>query len=382
MPFVTLKRPWLLKILFAGRCREASCLGRTKPANHDVEVPDRWLRCGAGAALPRRRRAGTTPLLFSPSLSHCPSLFPSGDAQPPSSEGRRLFYVAPQVRVLLTKRAASLSSHAGEVAFPGGRVDPTDASETAAALREAHECAVATTAAPLLLQRLASHYTAAAPPHRRAARPLNSLPLREIGLSPSDVETVALFPYAVGQKSLPVRPVVGLIPPDFRPTPSPHEVAAVFNEPLERFLSKDGHTAREIHFKRPAVGLGPGSVRLHSFSCGEHTVFGLTAHFLIQVAKIAYDRDPAFEEQSPGSAARIGTVLLPKPGGTAALDAAEGAGLAAAGAEAASDRRVTTTTTGGLEEWKPAARAAAAFPTYAAGSGGGQLPHGGSMARL
>lgn len=94
---------------------------------------------------------------------------------------------------------------------------------------------------------------------------------------------------------LPVRPVVGLIPNNFRPVPSPDEVAAVFAEPLERFLSTEGHFSQEISLlPRPAGPQAPlggsaaagsqgaNTVRMHSFLCGEHIVFGLTAHFLIQ----------------------------------------------------------------------------------------------------
>ena len=68
---------------------------------------------------------------------------------PPGHERRSavlmLFAGAPDapapdgVDVLLTERAATLRSHAGEVAFPGGRIDPGDAGAAAAALREAHE---------------------------------------------------------------------------------------------------------------------------------------------------------------------------------------------------------------------------------------------------
>ena len=45
----------------------------------------------------------------------------------------------PEASVILTKRADKLTSHSGQVAFPGGRIDPTDASPEAAALREAEE---------------------------------------------------------------------------------------------------------------------------------------------------------------------------------------------------------------------------------------------------
>lgn len=208
-------------------------------------------------------------------------------------------------------------------------MDATDADETAAALREAHECArarVRLRRRPSPARQPVQHAHQWAyrwsPDARNRCFPPCGCSRREVGLKARDATVVALFPYAVGQKALPVRPVVATIPTDFTPNPSADEVEAVFTQPLERFLSTEGHSSREIHFTRPAVGLGPGSVRMHSFQCGEHVVFGLTAHFCIQVAKVAFSKEPDFEEQSPNTALRLGTVLLPRPGGTAALDAA------------------------------------------------------------
>jgi 8-oxo-dGTP pyrophosphatase MutT (NUDIX family) len=74
--------------------------------------------------------------------------------------------------VLLTRRAAGLSRHAGQVAFPGGRIDPTDASIEAAALREAEE---------------------------------------EIGLDPAQVEVLGRLPSLLTGTGYHVTPVVGWI---------------------------------------------------------------------------------------------------------------------------------------------------------------------------
>lgn len=124
--------------------------------------------------------------------------------------------VTPQgLEVLLTVRTAHLSSHAGQVAFPGGRVDAQDRSPEAAALREAHE---------------------------------------EVGLSPDAVEILGTLPDYITGTSFHVTPVVGLL--NTRPvlTPNPHEVDAIFHVPLH-FLMNPSHHRR--HRFEPS----PGDIR-------------------------------------------------------------------------------------------------------------------------
>jgi 8-oxo-dGTP pyrophosphatase MutT (NUDIX family) len=95
--------------------------------------------------------------------------------------------------VLLTRRADTLRSHTGQVAFPGGRCDPGETPwETA--LREANE---------------------------------------EIGLDPSHVDLVGLStPYRTAGTGFQITPVVGFVSPDIRLTPNPHEVADIFETPF------------------------------------------------------------------------------------------------------------------------------------------------------
>jgi 8-oxo-dGTP pyrophosphatase MutT (NUDIX family) len=95
--------------------------------------------------------------------------------------------------VLLTRRADTLRSHTGQVAFPGGRCDPGETPwETA--LREAHE---------------------------------------EIGLDPSLVELAGLStPYRTAGTGFQIMPVVGFVSPDLMLTPNPDEVAEIFETPF------------------------------------------------------------------------------------------------------------------------------------------------------
>jgi 8-oxo-dGTP pyrophosphatase MutT (NUDIX family) len=99
--------------------------------------------------------------------------------------------------VLLTKRTDHLHDHAGQVSFPGGRVDPGDRDAAAAALREAKE---------------------------------------EVGLDPQRVDLVGRLDTYVTRTGFEVVPWVGLVMPPIALVPDPFEVAEVFEVPLGFFL--------------------------------------------------------------------------------------------------------------------------------------------------
>ena len=144
----------------------------------------------------------------------------------------------PRPGVLLTKRTATLTAHGGQVAFPGGRIEPDDVSIEAAALREAWE---------------------------------------EIGLDAAQVELVGRLPdYATGSGFC-VHPVVGLLPPGLSFRPSPDEVEAVFVLPLATILDPDAPQQREAEFR--------GRVRkFWVWPHPEHYIWGATAAILVHLA--------------------------------------------------------------------------------------------------
>jgi 8-oxo-dGTP pyrophosphatase MutT (NUDIX family) len=107
-----------------------------------------------------------------------------------------------RLTVLLTQRTEALQTHAGQIAFPGGKIENSDASATDAALREAWE---------------------------------------EIGLDRSFVEPLGhLDSYRTGTGFM-VTPVVAVVQPDFSITPDASEVADVFEVPLSFLMDEANH---------------------------------------------------------------------------------------------------------------------------------------------
>jgi 8-oxo-dGTP pyrophosphatase MutT (NUDIX family) len=99
----------------------------------------------------------------------------------------------PDPGVILTQRPDFLRSHAGQVAFPGGKVDEADADEIAAALREADE---------------------------------------ELAISPHHVNVIGITDIYYARSGFRITPVVGIIPPDLDLKPNPEEVEDWFEVPL------------------------------------------------------------------------------------------------------------------------------------------------------
>ena len=107
-----------------------------------------------------------------------------------------------QPTVLLTQRTAHLSTHSGQVAFPGGKVDEEDGSLAATALREAQE---------------------------------------EVGLDPGHVEVLGTLSEYITGSAFIVTPVVALVDPTHRITPNPDEVDQVFEVPLAYLMNPAHH---------------------------------------------------------------------------------------------------------------------------------------------
>ena len=150
------------------------------------------------------RRRFALPPVWQPEVAKEPLFSPS----PPAFASVLLSIVLrEQPMVLLTERTAHLSTHSGQVAFPGGRVDPEDSTPAATALREAWE---------------------------------------EVGLDARFVEVLGVLPQYVTGSSFIISPVVALVQPSCQLQPNPAEVADIFEVPLS-FLLNPAHHQRHIY---------------------------------------------------------------------------------------------------------------------------------------
>jgi 8-oxo-dGTP pyrophosphatase MutT (NUDIX family) len=140
--------------------------------------------------------------------------------------------------LILTQRPETMRRHAGQVAFPGGRIDPEDADDIAAALREAHE---------------------------------------EIALSPSAVTVVGTLDRYRTITGYEITPVLGVIAPDLTLIPHDAEVAAVFEVPLSFLIDPANVTEKQVTVD--------GRVRYYrEIMWGERRIWGATAAMLANLA--------------------------------------------------------------------------------------------------
>ncbi|MCB1438860.1 MAG: CoA pyrophosphatase [Nitratireductor sp.] len=142
--------------------------------------------------------------------------------------------------VLLTRRTEKLSSHSGQVAFPGGKIDLADKDAAAAALREAEE---------------------------------------EVALNPALVEVLGQLPQYLTGSGYQISPVVALVDPGAEVSPNPGEVAAIFEVPLSFLMDTRNHRRSSRQFQ--------GKERFFlEMPFGEHYIWGVTAGII----RLMHDR--------------------------------------------------------------------------------------------
>jgi 8-oxo-dGTP pyrophosphatase MutT (NUDIX family) len=133
--------------------------------------------------------------------------------------------------VLLTQRTAHLPQHAGQIAFPGGKIDATDASPLAAALREADE---------------------------------------EVGLAANAVEPIGYLDVYMTTLGYRIVPVVARVQPPFTLTLNPGEVEDAFEVPLSFLMEVANHQTHSREWQ--------GMMRTYyAIPFGERYIWGVTA---------------------------------------------------------------------------------------------------------
>ena len=144
------------------------------------------------------------------------------------------------LRILLTERAGSLSSHGGEVAFPGGKEDRTDHSLEFTALRENEE---------------------------------------ELGISPDDVDVIGSLRPFVSKYGLLVTPFVGIVSPKVELRPNRDEIASVFEVPLSYF-----YTAKPIRVDD--ISRHGESHQIPAYEFDGYEIWGLTSMIVVEFMKV------------------------------------------------------------------------------------------------
>lgn len=144
------------------------------------------------------------------------------------------------LNVILTKRTSHLKHHPGQIAFPGGKVEPTDPDVTAAALRESHE---------------------------------------EIGLPPDLVEVLGHLPTHETVSVFNITPVVARVTADFVKVPEPGEVEEAFEVPLKHLLDPANYSVQGRRWR--------GQTRhYYAVPYGPYYIWGATA----RICRVLADR--------------------------------------------------------------------------------------------
>ena len=164
-------------------------------------------------------------------------LFPTGKPRVEAAVLVGLIERGAELTVLLTQRTDHLSQHAGQISFPGGRIETSDAGPSAAAIRETFE---------------------------------------EVGVDGRWIEPLGFLDPLETITNFRIVPMVARLRPGFQLRPDGNEVADVFEAPLSFFLEPTHARIREVEFR--------GRMRtIHEFEVEGRRVWGATAAMLINL---------------------------------------------------------------------------------------------------
>ncbi|MFO8140300.1 MAG: CoA pyrophosphatase [Marinobacter sp.] len=145
--------------------------------------------------------------------------------------------------MIFTLRSSNLKTHRGQVAYPGGKRDPTDASLAATALRETHE---------------------------------------EIGLPPDQVKVIAPLSQVMSLHRILVTPYVGVVPGDHPLAPNPAEIESIFRVPISYFLEDKRERTDTLSFLN-------STLYVPCYRWDRYQIWGLSAVVLVDFLNAVYD---------------------------------------------------------------------------------------------
>jgi len=154
-----------------------------------------------------------------------------------------------ELTVLLTQRATQLKNHAGQISFPGGRIELGDNGPREAALREAQE---------------------------------------EIGLDPSFVSVAGYLPDHVIVSGFLVTPVVAFVRPGFELLLDAAEVESTFEVPIRFLFDPNNHRTR-----RRRIGTSQDEIDVIDIPFGQHNIWGATAGMIYTLYRMCIEGAPS-----------------------------------------------------------------------------------------
>lgn len=162
---------------------------------------------------------------------------------------------AVEPEIILTRRAQGLSTHQGQVAFPGGKFDRSDQTLERTALRESQE---------------------------------------EIGLNPSRVQVIAPLSQVVSLHGIRVTPYVGLIEETEELTPNYDELDSIFRVPVSFFLTAAPVRRDKMTYKGMALSVPSYH---YDYNNERYEIWGLSAIVVVELMNLAFDANiTLFEE--------------------------------------------------------------------------------------
>lgn len=157
--------------------------------------------------------------------------------------------------IILTRRAQHLSTHQGQVAFPGGKFDLEDGSTLQTALRESHE---------------------------------------EIGLAPEQVEVIAPLSQVVSLHGLSVSPYVGLVDENVSLAPNFDELDSIFKVDVDTIINMEPKRRDKTTYKGRALSIPSYD---YPYEGERYEIWGLSAIVLVELLNVAFDANITIFEQ-------------------------------------------------------------------------------------